>query len=143
MDVRIRQYCFAARLALWICALPFLLRILSLPELMQRVAGKRSHTTKTGAVDLHRGVQIALRVCDLPLFRSSFFPRACMLRSLALYRTLRELGYPAIIHFGIRKQGSALLGHSWVTTRGVALADSAPFEAFSSVYSYQFSADAT
>jgi hypothetical protein len=39
----------------------------------------------------------------------------CFPRSLALYWFARRLGYPILFHCGVRKEGSNLDGHAWLT----------------------------
>ena len=43
-----------------------------------------------------------------------FFRHSCLLRSLVLLRSLRRLGYPVSICFGIGHEGEALAGHAWL-----------------------------
>ena len=50
--------------------------------------------------------------------------------------TLRQMGYPVAIHFGVHKAEEALHGHSWVTVQGQVVAESKPVEVFHEVYSY-------
>jgi hypothetical protein len=75
----------------------------------------------------------------LPLFSLPIFPRACMRQSLALYRELTRMGYSAAIHFGVRREGSELIGHSWVTVNGIPVAESLPLQALLVTYSYSAS----
>ena len=75
-------------------------------------------------------------VCNLRPFRSRLFPKRCLRQSLALYRTLLRLGYPLRIHFGVRKDGNAFIGHSWVTIDGDSVADPTPSALFRTVYSH-------
>jgi hypothetical protein len=83
-----------------------------------------------------RVVAIVTRVCRLPIFSRPVFARACVRQSLALFRELTRMGYPAAIHFGVRREGAALTGHSWVTVGGVPIGESHPLEALSVTYSY-------
>lgn len=39
----------------------------------------------------------------------------CFPRSLALYWFARRLGYPILFHCGVKKEGSNLDGHAWLT----------------------------
>ena len=79
------------------------MRWCSLPTLCRRASARRP--VHSGRLDLPRVVAIVRRVCRLPLFSLPFFPRACMRQSLALYRELTRMGYPAAIHFGVRREG--------------------------------------
>ena len=129
-------------MALWICALPVLVRLWSLPVLLARMTGKRSPARpRTRALDVELVVGIVAAVSQLRIFQSQLFLRSCLRRSLTLYRALTRMGYPARIHFGVRKQGPSFLGHSWVTLYGRSLAESEAPDVFTTVYSYPLSAD--
>lgn len=47
------------------------------------------------------------------------------------------MGYPATIHFGVRKEGQEVEGHSWVTLYGRPVAESGSVEAFAALYSFE------
>lgn len=119
----------------WLCLLPILLRTRSLTHLLQRI-GEPSGDQKRGRLEIELILQVVLRLCKLPLFRLPLFPRSCLLQSLALYYGLTREGYPARIHFGIRKEEGELLGHSWVTLQGKPVAERIRIGAFSPAYSY-------
>jgi hypothetical protein len=87
-------------------------------------------------MELPMAIGIATRICHLRPFRSRIFPKPCLRQSLALFRTLNRMGYPAAMHLGISKQGSDFRGHSWVTVDGKPVADTAPYDTFSPIYSY-------
>jgi hypothetical protein len=125
----------AFRLILWLFWLPAVLRIHTIPRLLNRLArSRKSH--RLGALDMMDAVRIIKGICNLRLFRSTVFPRQCLRQSLALYRTLTQLGYPVAIHFGILKNKDAFEGHSWVTVEGEPVADTAPGATFKPIYSY-------
>lgn len=127
---------FAVRLGVWLCFLPILLSICSLPKLLQHfTAGGRA--ARKNALQMDRAVAIVVRLCQMRLFRLPIFPRACLRQSLALYHTLTRMGYPVEIHFGVHKDGEELRGHSWVTMQGKPVAET-PTEIFQIVYSYPF-----
>ena len=107
------------------CSLPGLCRHASLRP---RLSAHR--------LDPSRLVAIVCRVCRVPLFSLPIFPRACMRQSLALYRELTRMGYAATIHFGVRREGARISGHSWVTLDGIPLAESHPVQPLSVTYSY-------
>jgi Transglutaminase-like superfamily len=123
----------ASDLLLWLFWLPVTLRIHTLPILLKRGARNKRHKEK---MPLKDAVGIVTRICNLRPFRSRIFPRRCLRQSLALYRTLSQMGYPIEIHFGIHKDGDDLQGHSWVTIQGKPLADRTGMEIFKSVYSH-------
>ncbi len=49
----------------------------------------------------------------------------CLRRSLALWAWLRLRGVDAQIQLGVRRQGTALVGHAWVSHDGLAIAEPA------------------
>jgi Transglutaminase-like superfamily len=81
-------------------------------------------------------VRLVVWLCHLPCFRPPLFPRACVRQSLALYYVLTRRGYPIQIHFGVRKAGQRLYGHSWVTVQECPVAEQTPLDVFRVVYSY-------
>jgi hypothetical protein len=85
---------------------------------------------------LTRAVQIVARICRMRLFQQPVFPRPCLRRALALYSVLSRMGYPVEIHFGVRRDGRDLHGHSWVTLKGEPLGERTPEEPFRAIYSY-------
>ncbi|MCO5192142.1 MAG: lasso peptide biosynthesis B2 protein [Anaerolineae bacterium] len=54
---------------------------------------------------------------------------SCLPRALTLARMLRQNGYDAVLHIGVRKQAARLTAHAWVTLNGVPIGDSAEFVA--------------
>ena len=125
----------ALDVVLWLFSLPALLRVHTIPTLLERLTvGKKEKAPP--AVNLNDAVGIVTRICNLRPFRARVFPKLCLRQSLALYRTLTQMGYPVEIHFGVRKEDKTLSGHSWVTLRGEAVADTAQSGIFKAVYSY-------
>lgn len=125
----------ALDLFLWLCWLPVALRIYGVPTLLERFSPGTRHKVKM-EMELPMMIEIATRICHLRPFRSRIFPKPCLRQSLALFRTLSRMGYPAAMHFGISKEGPNFRGHSWVTMNGDPVADTAPYETFSPIYSY-------
>jgi Transglutaminase-like superfamily len=132
----ISEYSFALRLAAWLCLLPIIMRLHPLPEILQRFTSVRRQPNERSPLEMDRAVQIVVRICRLGLFHLPLFPRACLRQSLALYFVLTRMGYPVEIHFGIRKDGEDLGGHSWVTLDGKPVADRTHTGVFAAVYSY-------
>ena len=124
----------AARVGLWLCQSAVIVRWCSLPTLCRRASTRRK--IRSDGLDLSRVVAVVSRVCQSRLFSLPIFPRACMRQSLALYRELTRMGYPATIHFGVRREGSGITGHSWVTLNAVPLAEPHPVQSLSVTYSY-------
>ena len=112
-----------------------MLRMHTVPILLKRLALSEAHVKKT-PMELREAIGIVTRVCNLSMFRSRFFPKLCLRQSLALYRTLNQMGYPVEIHFGVKKDDKNFEGHSWVTIHGEPVADTAPDGHFKVVYSY-------
>jgi hypothetical protein len=136
------RYWFAARVGVWMCVLAVRVRASSLPALLEDLARSRHHVGQRSALDVDTVVTVVTAVSRFPLFRTGLFPLECVRRSLALYRALTGMGHPAIIHFGIRRHGATLLGHSWVTLRGQYLDEPGPTHTFTLVYSYPPPVDA-
>jgi hypothetical protein len=125
----------ALDLVLWLFWMPLILRIHTIPTLLKRLAPGEKHKDKT-PIELKDAVGIVTRICNLRVFRPPFFSKLCLRQSLALYRTLTQMGYPVEIHFGVRKDDKTLSGHSWVTLKGEVVADTAQTGIFKAVYTY-------
>jgi hypothetical protein len=120
---------------LWLWALPLRLRARSIPAVLERLAdGSRAPVHST--LEIQQVAHIVALVCNLRPFRSRLFPQRCLRQSLALYRTLLRFGHPLRIHFGVRKDSDALIGHSWVTCDGTAVADTTCSALFKTAYSH-------
>ena len=130
----LKEYTCAARVGVWLCRTAVSVRSDSLPALCRKASASRP--ISAGRLDLARVVAIVVRVCQLPLFSVPCFPRPCLRQSLALYRELTRMGYPATIHFGVRRDGSELAGHSWVTVNGVPVAEPRSISSLAVTYSY-------
>lgn len=125
----------ALDLVLWLIWLPVMLRIHAIPMLFKRLARSKNHIGNR-PIELRDAVDIVKRISNLRPFRSRIFPRRCLRQSLALYRTLCQMGYAVEIHFGVMKDGRNFQGHSWVTMQGEHVADTARSDIFKIVYSY-------
>ena len=120
----------------WLLALPLLLRNHTLPLLLDRLTPAARAKRVPGARGLKQTVKLVSRVSLLRLFELPLFPRACLRRSLALYSVLSRMGYPVEIHFGVRKNGPDLHGHSWVTLDGAPLGEKASGDIYRTIYAY-------
>jgi hypothetical protein len=125
-------------LVLWLFWLPVMLRIHTIPTLLKRLARRPKYEVRP-PMELTEALPIVTRVCNLRFFRSRFFPQRCLRQSLALYRTLTQMGYPVQIRFGVLKDEKNFHGHSWVTMHGEPVADTARSGIFKVVYSYPLS----
>ena len=139
--VAVLEYCFAARVGLWLCWLPIGLRIHSLPVLLQRIKSAQDQQHKRSLIKMERAVQIVLRVCRMRLFDLRIFPLACLRQSLALYHVFTRMGYPVEIKFGVRKEENNLRGHSWVTLGEKPSPYRTQTENFRPLYSYRATSD--
>jgi transglutaminase superfamily protein len=126
------------RVGLWLCGLPLRLRVYPLPTLLHRLT--RVCRTQGPLIERDDAVATVVRLCQARLFRLPFFPRSCLRQALALSYVLTRMGYPVTIHFGVRKAGGALHGHSWVTCQGMPVAEHTRTDLFTIVYSYPASA---
>ena len=130
----LKEYSCAVRVGWWLLRSAPLVRWCSLPTLCREASVRRQFSARR--LDPSRVVAIVRRVCRLSLFALPVFPRACLRQSLALYRELTRMGDPAAIHFGVRREGAGLSGHSWVTLAGVPIAETQPVQQLSITYSY-------
>ncbi|HEX5108073.1 MAG TPA: lasso peptide biosynthesis B2 protein [Vicinamibacterales bacterium] len=128
------EYLCAIRVGWWMWWSAAMVRWCSLPGLC-REASLHARLS-TPRLDPARVAAIVSRVSRLPLFSLPIFPRACMRQSLALYRELTRMGYPAAIHFGVHRAGAGLSGHSWVTLDGVPISESHSLEQLTITYSH-------
>jgi hypothetical protein len=154
----------AVRVGGWLCMLPLLVKIHSLPGLLDRLSrkgsgisdnpksmasltlalfckGKRKQDRKVEELlketsGMVKATGIVLRVCELRFFRLPIFPRPCLRRSLALYRTLNDMGYPVEFHLGVCKKAGKVRAHSWVTFEGKPVSDNTAIDIYKIVYSY-------
>jgi hypothetical protein len=79
-----------------------------------------------------------LHLAGLLLDRHPFGIRpTCLLRSLVLYRFLRESDVGVRLHLGVCSEGGSLTGHAWLTLDGKAWLEAAdPAERFVEVLCY-------
>jgi Transglutaminase-like superfamily len=104
------------RVGLWLCALPLRLHWYGLPGLLARLTPQGELVPSQRGLDVDSVAWVTGCVCRRRLFHSRLFPRLFL--RLAPYAVLSRLGYPAIIHVGLAKDGGVLHGHSWVTVHG-------------------------
>jgi hypothetical protein len=131
----------AARVSAWLCALPFHWHRGGLTTLLKRLGPARAEPVR-GWLTPTRIVQVVRRVSRLRLFALPIFPKPCLREAMVLYRVLNRAGYPVQFHVGVRKQGEALVAHSWVALHGRPVVDGNDDRPFRTLYSYPTSADA-
>ena len=132
---RFRRLWLAARVGVWLCALPLRLRRRGVTALLTGLTPTRLRGD-VGSVEVEQAVPTVLRVCALRVSSTRFFPRTCLREALTLYHVLRDMGYPAEFHIGVRKDGHALAAHSWVTLRGAPIVPHSADPRFRTLYSY-------
>lgn len=133
---RVCQLWIATRVGIWLCLLPVRLRTRSFPELLAGQAHLAVRRWTWPRFETAHTIKVVQRVSGLSFFRASIFPRTCLRESLALYHVLRSLGYPVRIHIGVRKDGSRLAAHSWVTLEGESVGAPRCDAQFRTLYSY-------
>jgi hypothetical protein len=84
------------------------IHVLTLPRALRWLTPRR---TSPRPAPPERVVYLAGALLDRGLFG---IRPTCLLRSLILYRFLRESGVPARVHFGVAFEGGALTGHAWL-----------------------------
>jgi Transglutaminase-like superfamily len=130
------EWGLAARVGLFVCSLPLRLRRQTLPRLLERLASPGRPTIAGRGIEPRRAAQIVQRVCLLGVFRPPVFPKTCLRQSLALFASLSRMGHPVEIHFGIRREGEGLDGHSWISLDGRPLGERDPASDFRTIYTF-------
>lgn len=124
-----------ARVSALLCALPFYWQRRDLTTLLDRLGAVRQ-ATASRALTPSKAVRVVRRVSRLRLFALPFFPKPCLREAMALFHVLNRAGYPVQFNVGVRKQGEALVAHSWVALHGRAVVDGDDGRPFSTLYSY-------
>jgi len=105
--------------------LPAMLKLLSIPMLMQMFTPRRM--TTSGSPDTNKGQDKIVKYADYILSRNFWmFRSTCLRRSLVLYHFLRRGGTNVQICFGVRYKGELgqeefskeLEGHAWLLYKG-------------------------
>lgn len=63
----------------------------------------------------------------------------CMLRSMALFKLLRQQGWPVVIHFGVHRKEEnepAIEGHSWLEMDGRLFLETSEEQKYITTYFY-------
>jgi transglutaminase superfamily protein len=107
----VKKYWTVLRAGLVVSWIRFLLRVKSLPLVLDRLSPRLTTGSPDEAVmgDLVYYVDRWLQL--FPYNKKG----NCFPRSLALYWFARRLGYPVHFHCGVRKEISNLAGHAWLT----------------------------
>ena len=113
------------RIFLLITLIPVLVRVFTLPKLMQVLTPKNSNSYQNR--QLHKDKQKIVKFTDYILnWNTWIWKPTCLKRSLVLYSFLRELGLDIQICFGVRynkivhSKGpqKQLAGHAWLQYDG-------------------------
>jgi len=129
----IKKYWTVLRVGLVVFGVRLLLRLDSLPILLERLSPR----SVTKGCDDGR-IKILVGYVDRWLKLFPYNKRGnCFPRSLVLYRFARQLGYPVVFHCGIRKEASSLDGHAWLTLGSEAFYELGPhWQRFTVTFSY-------
>jgi hypothetical protein len=112
--ILLKMFTFAA-------VIPVLMKFYSL----ERILGIITPSNKERPKDVsHVSAKKIVRLGMFLLKRNRLFLKnSCLKRSLLLYYFLRKNGIEVNIHFGVKKRGGYLAGHSWLTKDGNLFAD--------------------
>lgn len=129
--------------------LPGLIKRMNLPELLKHL--------DPGIHPVPRDNDKLLKTVGFAdtLLRYRYFQKygKCLMRSLLLFRFLRQQGWPVDIHFGVRKEAAAadpggispdhmsITGHSWLVLDGEAFLEGEDTARFSTTFIYGDDAD--
>jgi hypothetical protein len=120
-----------ARIVVVIITLPFLLRVLALPTLLNVLAaGSRQRTGSR--ISIERAASLTKAFLHVLMFRDT-----CLKRSLVLFHVLRKSGYDAQVIFGVRNTEFGLRGHAWLKVDGHIVNEPGdPATEFKAIYSF-------
>ena len=128
-----RELWLLLRVTGFLLVLPPLLKWLPLPRLM-RLVDPGPVVNVPRLPPPARIIELTQRLLDQ---RVGIFRPSCLRQSLVLYRLLRQAGIPAIIRFGVSKEGEDIAGHCWLEEAGGPLAEKAdPHQTFAVIYSF-------
>ena len=108
---QVERYCSVLQTGLLVLWVRLLLRLTSLPVVLNQL----SRDSKMGTPDDAEMKKMAYYVDRWLLLFPYNQKGNCFPRSLALYRLARHRGYPVQFHCGVRKGVSGLEGHAWLT----------------------------
>jgi hypothetical protein len=133
---RIGECLLAGRVAIFLLWLPFRLRYMTLPRLLDRLGRDSRRWPGIPPPDHERAAAIVGRVCRARLFRLACFPRACLREALALYDALKGPDPDIRLHLGVFTDRGLLHAHSWVSRHGRPIGPGEPCRRFRILYSY-------
>lgn len=109
------------RIVLFGAMVPLLLRRVPLPRLAERLEPRKPNVSADLA-----GAEALVRRIDRLLWRAwPLVRRGCLVRGVTRYRFLRQVGFDAVLCFGMgRVEGaSSLMGHCWIEHGGRPFAE--------------------
>jgi hypothetical protein len=104
-----------ARAAALLAAIPPLLKFVDIERIVRTLTPARPRAGHA-ALPRERVTYLCHRTFGLA-GRMSYRPN-CLRRALVQYHCLRLHGVPAVIQFGVKRNGAALEGHCWLTVGG-------------------------
>ena len=104
-----------ARAAVLLAAVPPLLKYLKIEKIVRALTPHRPRENAR-AIPRDRVTYLCHRTLGFAA-RLSYRPN-CLRRTLVHYHCLRLHGAPAVIHFGVKRDGGVLAGHCWLTLDG-------------------------
>ena len=111
MIARVTKYWRVFRAGYVVLSVRVLLRLGSLPQVLQRLNPRSVACKPDDAV-----MKALVGYVDYWLKLFPYNERGnCFPRSLSLYRCARQLGYPVVFHCGVRRDVTGLDGHAWLT----------------------------
>jgi Transglutaminase-like superfamily len=132
LPARPGERALAVRVAVTVVAVKLGLRWVALPRLMRCLTPRRPLRFVNPAL-----LEPEIRYTNATLARLRHGGRrACLPRSLALYRLARRRGVAARLHCGVRRNGVGLIGHAWLTVDGVPLLPSEETAEWIETYTY-------
>lgn len=120
-----REAILLARMAVWLVLLSALLKLTSLPRVLQLVSVKVR--ARQDADDSPARMRLA-RAIDLLLSTNWFvFRPSCWRRAIVLHRYLALNGIESRINFGVKKDSDGqVVGHAWLEHQGKPILEDAP-----------------
>jgi hypothetical protein len=98
----------------------FLVGRMEMPDLVRRLDGRSPERMPLSEKDCSRA-ELASRYANFLLITCLRLKNPCLLRSLIIFHMLRRKGLDARIHFGVKRDGADLAGHSWLSLGGRCL----------------------
>lgn len=129
----VNKYRAILLVAFQVTRIRLLLRLLSLPRVLDRVH-PRSVVPLSDETLIEDFIYYLERWLQLFPYNKK---GNCFPRSLALYGFARRLGHPVLFHCGVRKEGGLLDGHAWLTLNGHAFYEPGQhWQRFTMTFSY-------